>query len=149
MALTMPDESEIGKVLGYFAFTIDGENLLILTFLPLLSERTPEGHLLNERLHLSSEDLKYLGMDKLSFFFDVDIQQIPLLKQVLYDELHLDYIRTLYSTNRPIDGPFNEKRTSFVKNFFQKLEDCSLTEPLTELSDDCQAPAVPEVQPLS
>lgn len=113
------------KIIGYFAFTIDGDNLLVLTLLPLLSSSVPEGYVLYERLHLSPEDLKYLGMDKLSFFYEVDIEQIPILKQVLYDELHLDYIRTVYNSFRSKNDSFNEKKTLFVKNFFQKLEERS------------------------
>ncbi|MDR2385222.1 MAG: hypothetical protein LBD80_06125 [Tannerella sp.] len=124
IALVIPADSD-ARTVGYFAFTIEGNNLLVLTFLPLLSHRMPEGNLLMERLHLSQEDVKYLGMDKLSFFYDVDIDQIPALKQVLYDELHLDYIRTLYTTTREKGVSFNEKRTSFVKDFFRKVEDYS------------------------
>jgi hypothetical protein len=113
------------ETIGYFAFTIEGENLLVLTLLPLLSYNVPEGRILYERLRLSPEELKYLGMDKLSFFFEVDIEQIPLLKKVLYDELHLDYVRTVYNSFRSKNDAFNEKRTIFVKNFFQKLEERS------------------------
>ncbi|MDR0724782.1 MAG: hypothetical protein LBF59_02060 [Prevotellaceae bacterium] len=122
IACIMPVENG-EKTIGYFAFTIDGENLLVLTLLPLLSSSVPEGRVLYERLHLSSEDLKYLGMDKLSFFYEVDIEQIPTLKQVLYDELHLDYVHTVYNSFRLKNEPFNEKKTLFVKNFFQKLEE--------------------------
>jgi hypothetical protein len=122
IACIMPSEHG-EKTIGYFAFTIDGDNLLVLTLLPLLSQSVPEGHILYERLRLSSEDLKYLGMDKLSFFYEVDIEQIPILKKVLYDELHLDYIHTTYNSFRSENDPFNEKKTSFVKNFFQKLEE--------------------------
>ena len=142
IALVIPDGNDASTV-GYFAFTIDGDNLLVLTFLPLLSHRVPEGSLLRERLHLSPEDLKYLGMDKLSFFYDVDVKQIPLLKQVLFDELHLDYIRTLYSTFRSKDEPFNEKRTSFVKNFFRKLEDRPF-----DIVDEPYAPSIAETDVL-
>ncbi|MDR2809217.1 MAG: hypothetical protein LBB84_01500 [Tannerellaceae bacterium] len=109
--------------IGYLPFTIDGNNLFILTLLPLLSRNTPEGHVLCNRLRLSTADLKYLGMDKLSFFFEVDIEQIPVLKEILFDELHLDYIRNkLGSMYHAKNNPFNEKKTLFVKNFFQKLE---------------------------
>ncbi|MDR2679624.1 MAG: hypothetical protein LBC47_02300 [Tannerella sp.] len=134
IAYIMPEDGG-AKTIGYFAFTIEGNNLLVLTFLPLLSHRVPEGALLSERLHLSSEDVKYLGMDKLSFFYDVDIEQIPVLKQILHDDLHLNYIRTLYSTTRSKGEPFKEKETTFVKNFFQKLEDHpfdSVDEPVDE-----------------
>jgi hypothetical protein len=119
----MPEDNAAARTVGYFAFTIDGNNLLVLTFLPMLSHRVPEGHRLCERLHLSQEDVKYLGMDKLSFFYDVDIEQIPILKEILFDELHLEPIRFLYSTVRSKGEPFNEKRTSFVKKFFQQLEE--------------------------
>ncbi|MDR0371909.1 MAG: hypothetical protein LBH80_08745 [Prevotellaceae bacterium] len=117
----MPDEKEL-KAIGYFAFTISGNNLLILTFLPLLSYRVPEGYLLGERLHLSQEDMVYLGMDKLKFFYEVDIEQIPALKRILFDELHLNYLHKAnpyYKTT----VPFSEKRTAFVKNFFRDVED--------------------------
>jgi hypothetical protein len=122
IACIMPTETG-ERIIGYFAFTINGDNLLVLTLLPLLSRSVPEGRVLYDRLHLSVEDLKYLGMDKLSFFYDVDIEQIPVLKQILYDELHLDYIRTLHNSFRPNNDSFNEKKTLFVKNFFQKLEE--------------------------
>jgi hypothetical protein len=122
IACVMPVKDGL-KIIGYFAFTIEGENLLVLTLLPLLSRDVPEGRVLYDRLHLSNEDLKYLGMDKLSFFYEIDIEQIPLLKQILYDELHLEYIHTVYNSFRSKSDPFNEKKTLFVKNFFQKLEE--------------------------
>ncbi|MDR1602505.1 MAG: hypothetical protein LBS42_08765 [Tannerella sp.] len=122
IACIMPSENG-EKTIGYFAFTIDGDNLLVLTLLPLLSRNVPEGRILHERLQLSPEDMKYLGMDKLSFFYEVDIAQIPVLRQVLYDELHLDYIHTVYNSFRSRNDPFNEKKTLFVKNFFRKLEE--------------------------
>jgi hypothetical protein len=136
IACIMPSESG-EKTIGYFAFTIDGDNLLVLTLLPLLSRNVPEGRVLYERLHLSPEDMKYLGMDKLSFFYEVDIAQIPALRQVLYDELQLDYIRTTYNSFRSKNDPFNEKKTLFVKNFFQKLEEqpADHVDVLNELND--------------
>jgi hypothetical protein len=127
IACIMPGAND-EKTIGYFAFTIEGKNLLVLTLLPLLSYNVPEGRILYERLHLSPEDMKYLGMDKLSFFFEVDFEQIPLLKKVLYDELKLDYVHTIYNSFRSKNDSFNEKRTLFVKNFFRKLEE--------RLSDD-------------
>jgi hypothetical protein len=122
IACIMPVDG-VDKTIGYFAFTIDGDNLFVLTLLPLLSYNVPEGRILYEHLHLSPDDMKYLGMDKLSFFYEIDISQIPLLKQVLYDELHLKYMHTASNTflDRPIS--FNKKKTLFVKNFFQKLEE--------------------------
>jgi hypothetical protein len=149
MACIIPAKNE-EKTVGYFAFTIDGDNLLVLTLLPLLSHNAPEGRILYERLHLSPEDLKYLGMDKLSFFYEVDIEQIPMLKQVLYDELHLDYIRTIYNSFRSQNDPFNEKKTLFVKNFFRKLEEqpadhADILNELTEPEEQPQPEAAAEV----
>jgi hypothetical protein len=117
------DEGHNAKAVGYFTFTISDDTLLVLTLLPLLSQSVPEGRILYDRLRLSAEDLRYLGMDKLSFFYEVDIEQIPVLKKVLFDELHLEYIRTVYNSYQAKDEPFNEKRTLFVKNFFRKFEE--------------------------
>ncbi|MDR1344809.1 MAG: hypothetical protein LBJ39_05590 [Tannerellaceae bacterium] len=135
IACIMPGAENKDARIGYFAFTIDGNNLLVLTLLPLLSRNVPEGRILYDRLHLSTEDLKYLGMDRLSFFYEVDIEQIPLLKQVLYDELHLDYIHTLYNSNRSKGDPCNEKRTLFVKNFFKNIEDRMLENDMGQNTD--------------
>ncbi|MDR0422287.1 MAG: hypothetical protein LBH72_04665 [Proteiniphilum sp.] len=122
IACIMP-EGEDTRIVGYFAFTIEEDRLLILTFLPLLSLRVPEGGVMYERLHLSQEDVAYLGMDKLSFFYDVDIERIPALKRVLFDELHLEYVHRLYNSVRPPDETFNEKKTAFVKKFFREIEE--------------------------
>jgi hypothetical protein len=136
IACTTPSK-EGEKTVGYFAFTIDGDNLLVLTLLPLLSPSVPEGRVLYERLRLSLDDLAYLGMDKLSFFYNVDIEQIPILKKVLFDELHLDYIRRTYNSYQEKNAPFNEKKTLMVKNFFQKLEEqpADATDVLNELAE--------------
>jgi hypothetical protein len=122
-----PLNNGLSKVIGYFTFTIDKNALLVLTLLPLLSQSVPEGRILYDRLHLAAGDLKYLGMDRLSFFYEIDIEQIPVLKKVLFDELHLEYIRTVYNSFRPRTEPFNEKKTLFVKNFFHKFEKHSET----------------------
>jgi hypothetical protein len=134
MAAVMPPDS----VIGYFTFSIHGDDMLIQTFLPLTSPDVPEGKILCERLNLSKEDLKHLGMDKLSFFYDVDIEQIPALKKVLYDEIGLGYIRTLYTNLYAEvgyvakDESVKEKRTQFVKNFFDKAEAYGRENPLPE-----------------
>jgi hypothetical protein len=132
----MPHEDE-EKNVGYFTFTIDGDNLFVLTLLPLLAKDTPEGRILFERLQLSVDDLKYLGMDKLSFFYEVDIQQIPPLKKVLFDELHMESVRSIYNSFRPKKTPFDEKKTLFVKEFFRKAgeQHAEHAEILDELSE--------------
>jgi hypothetical protein len=123
IACVMPPNEEI---IAYFPFTIDGDNLLVLTLLPLLSREVPEGRVLCERLNLTAEDEKYLGMDKLSFFYDIDIEQIPVLKKILLDELNLGYIRGLYNSFKESKfQPFDEKKTLFVKNFFRTIEEQS------------------------
>ena len=125
------------RPIGYFVFTIDRDNLFVLTLLPLLSKDAPEGRILCKRLHLSTEDLVYLGMDKLSFFYEVDIDQIPQLKKILFDELHLDYVRSIYNSFRSKEDPFDQKKTLFVKEYFRKMEEQSVdkAEVLNELAD--------------
>jgi hypothetical protein len=111
------------RLMGYFTFTIDGDNLLVLTILPILCRSTKEGRLLSDRLGLSDEDMKYLGMDRLSFFYDVEIERIPALKSILFDELHLEYIREIYNFYRKEKDGFDEKKTLFVENFFRKMDE--------------------------
>ncbi|MDR0686325.1 MAG: hypothetical protein LBF79_02540 [Dysgonamonadaceae bacterium] len=113
------------KCMGYFTFTIDGDNLHILTILPILCRSTPQGRVLSDRLGLSDSDMIYLGMDKLSFFYNVDIGRIPQLKRVLFDELHLEYIRGIYNFYRSDADGFDEKKTLFVESFFRKMEEHS------------------------
>ncbi|MDR3260989.1 MAG: hypothetical protein LBT78_04055 [Tannerella sp.] len=122
IACIMPPNEQ---VVGYFTFTIDGDNLLVLTLLPLLSQDVPEGRILCKHLNLSKEDQQYLGMDKLSFFYDVDLEQVSVLKKILIDELGLGYIRGLYNSYRAESGnkSFDEKKTLFVKNFFRTTEE--------------------------
>ncbi|MDR1865523.1 MAG: hypothetical protein LBR08_08130 [Bacteroidales bacterium] len=110
------------EIIGYFAFTIENDNLFVLTLLPLLSPDVPEGSVCCERLNITTEDMKYLGMDKLSFFYDVDFDRIPVLKKVLIEELGLGYIRNIYHSFKS-DRDFDEKKTLFVKNFFRNLEE--------------------------
>jgi hypothetical protein len=142
MAAVMPPD----HIIGYFTFYIHDDDVLLQTFLPLTSPDVPEGKILCERLNLSVEDLKHLGMDKLSFFYDVDIEQIPALKKVLYDEIGLGYIRTLYTNLYAEEGyvakdaSVKEKRTQFVKNFFDKVEAYGKEDPMPE--DDYQQPTI-------
>jgi hypothetical protein len=135
IACIAPENGQ-SRTIAYFTFTIDGDNLLVLTVLPLLSSDTPEGRILYNRLHLSVDDIKYLGMDRLSFFYEVDILQIPALRKVLFDELHLEYVQLVYNYYRTKDEPFDEKKTLFVKTFFQKLEEqpASHADVLSELA---------------
>ena len=43
----------------------------------------PDGKVLFKLLKLSKDETIYLGMDKMSFLFKVDFEQIPVFKQAL------------------------------------------------------------------
>jgi hypothetical protein len=122
--------------LGYFTFFIQDDDIVVNTFIPLASEITPEGKKLHEALQLGKEDIKYLGMDKLSFFTDVDFEQIPVLKQALIDsgiwltKLLLD--KMPYKDSEEDEPHIDMQKTLFVKTFFDKLEE-HLCDPLNEL----------------
>ena len=112
-------------IAGYFTFFLKGGDIVINTFLPLTSQSTPEGKKLYESLLLSKEEIKYLGMDKISFLVKVDFEQIPKLKQALIEsnfwpiKLVLDRICKDDETDTLID----RNKTIFVKNYFDKLEE--------------------------
>ena len=69
--------------IGYLPFTVIGQKLLILSFLPITSPTTPEGKILSETLKLNKELLSFCGMDKLSFFHNTDFDAIPALKEAI------------------------------------------------------------------
>ena len=112
---------------GYFTFFIRDNDLVINTFLPLAGDNTPEGKKLHKLLSLSKEEIVYIGMDKLSFFVNVDFDQIPTLKQALIDsniwktKLALDNLSD--DENSDGDELSDKDKTMFVKNFFNKLEE--------------------------
>ncbi len=123
---------EDGLPIGYFTFFVSGKDLVVSTFIPLISNKTPEGKKFHELLPLSKEEIVYLGMDKISFYLDVDFEQIPLLKQALIDsriwesKLALDRLFEPDDENEGSANRINESKTKFVKNFFDKLENHSL-----------------------
>jgi len=110
---------------GYFTFSISGDDIVVTTFLPLTSSNTPEGKKLNKLLSLSMEEIVFLGMDKISFFIKVDFDQVTELKQALIDsdiwhiKLELDKLENEEETDDVISSIDNEK-TMFVKNYFDK-----------------------------
>ena len=117
---------EDGIPLGYFTFFIQNDDLVINTFLPLVSPNTPEGKKLHELLPLSKEDIVYLGMDKTSFYLQVDFEQIPILKQALIDS---NIWLTKMQLEKMAGDEIEEKgtlidanKTMFVKNFFDKYQ---------------------------
>ncbi|MGV8095021.1 MAG: hypothetical protein AB2L24_24470 [Mangrovibacterium sp.] len=60
--------------LGYLKGVVIGDRLVILTFLFLTNNGTPEGKKLHRLIGLQKEDKKYLGIDKLSTFILSDIR---------------------------------------------------------------------------
>lgn len=104
---------------GYFPFIIQNKKLIVLTFLPLTAPDTMEGDYLRKHLGLETEDMKYLGMDKLSFFLAVDFEQIPLLKKALIKTNIWKLIQ--YATKDPdLNFSIDQKRTQMVKKFFEQ-----------------------------
>jgi len=79
--ISFRDEHE--RILGYIPFTIDGDNLILLSFLPLCSPNVPEGIHLCKILDMTKDDLIFLGMDKLSFYQNTDFDANPRLKVAL------------------------------------------------------------------
>ncbi|MDR0667267.1 MAG: hypothetical protein LBF90_01450 [Prevotellaceae bacterium] len=123
-----PDEQPLfvasifsGDVYGYFPFIIQHDKLFILSFLPVTSFQTPEGKRLQEILHLSTKDITYLGMDSLQFLYDVDLEQIPVLKNALIRS-GIYRIKEQNHTPPPPSPPeVVSKQTLFVKKFFETI----------------------------
>ncbi|MDR0694098.1 MAG: hypothetical protein LBF81_02205 [Prevotellaceae bacterium] len=113
------NENAKKEIFGYFSFVIQGDKLFILTFLPITSALTPEGKRLQKRLHLSTKDITYLGMDALNFLFDIDFEQIPLLKEAL---IQSGIYAAKEHLQRWLQCPdtANEKQTAFVKKYFEE-----------------------------
>jgi hypothetical protein len=108
---------------GYFPFIIRDDKLIVMTFLPLTSPDTPEGAYLQEHFGLQTEDIKFLGMDKLSFFFTVDFEQIPLLKEALV-ATNIWQMMMFVLEEPDIEFSIDQKKTQMVKKFFeQKIND--------------------------
>jgi hypothetical protein len=115
---------------GYFPFIIRDNKLIVMTFLPLTSPDTPEGASLQKRFGLQTEDIKFLGMDKLSFFFTVDFDQIPLLKEALITT-DIQNMMRIVNEGSDLDFFIDQKKTLMVKKFFeQKINNETLDEGL-------------------
>ena len=109
--------------IGYFTFFIRGCDLVVNTFLPLISANMPEGKILSELLTLTNKDFEYLGADKLNFFTTIDFEQIPALKQALIDA---DLWKTKLLLDKEIQNEgeiaMDMNKTKFVKQFLDKHE---------------------------
>lgn len=108
-----------GDVYGYFPFVIQHDKLFILSFLPVTSSLTPEGKRLQEILHLSTKDITYLGMDSLQFLYDIDMEQIPTLKDALIRSGIYRIKEQRHTPPPPSPPEVVVKQTLFVKKFFE------------------------------
>jgi hypothetical protein len=116
-----------GGLMGYFSFFIQGDDLVVSTFLPVASSRTPEGKKFCDRFGFSKNELAYLGMDKQTFYLRIDFDKIPVLKQAMIDSGLWEMKEKTDAFFRDIDRldefPIDEQRTQFVANFFKKWEE--------------------------
>jgi hypothetical protein len=123
------------RALGYFAFFVHENDIVVNTFLPLTGDNTPEGRKLHELLPLNREEIVHLGMDKISFLLTVDFEKIPLLKQAFTES-------NIWPTKIALDRMFEEDeypvdmgKTMFVKNYLDRLK--QRTSLLKEKIQDC------------
>ena len=139
---------------GYFAFTIADNCVLIQSFLPLADPITVEGYAFKKLLNLEKKDMSYWKMDKLSFYTDNDLERIPVLKKALQKagmwhlteimksadgefEFHILKI-ALKETYREVEGlksedsgeslPPQRKSDKLLEKFFSSMEISSLQE---------------------
>lgn len=117
-------------LIGFLPFTIIGNKLYVLTFLPVCNQNTHEGQRLQQLLGISRKDIEFLGMDKLSFFIDNDFEQVPRLKKAIEDAglAHLTQIQTLYDYK-----VHNQISTATLQRFFP--EEYAYDEQLTEVEE--------------
>ncbi|MDR3141495.1 MAG: hypothetical protein LBU37_07220 [Tannerellaceae bacterium] len=105
-------------VFGYFPFVVEGTKVIVRTFIPPTFAETLDGQYLYKTLGLQKEDIKYLGMDKLSFFATVDFNEIPILKHALENTTLCNLIN--YFDRYKDDYPIDPKKTAMAKQFFEK-----------------------------
>ena len=114
-------------------FTVIGQKLLILSFLPITSPTTPEGKILSETLKLNKELLSFYGMDKLSFFHNTDFDAIPILKEAIVNAemWHLTEIRSIEKKKE------NEvKHVGLIAKFIQQnISELNKEEVLSEIEE--------------
>lgn len=122
-------EAEFG-LLGFLPFTISGNRLYVLSFLPVCTSNATEGQRLQQLLGISRKDIEFLGMDKLSFFIDNDFEQVPRLKRAIEEAglAHLTHFQTLYDYK-----VHNQISTATLLRFFP--EEYAYEEELTEVEE--------------
>jgi hypothetical protein len=109
-----------GKTFGYFSFIIQDDKLFVLSFLPLTSALTPEGKRLQKILRIAKKDILYLKMDTLDFLFEVDFDQIPVLKDALI-QAGIYWIKDHLYDHPPRPAAVIAKQTAFMKKYFENL----------------------------
>ena len=114
--------TEEERTVGYFTFFVQAGDIVINTFLPLVSPNTPEGKKLHEQLSLSKDEIAYLGMDKISFLQKIDFEQIPVLKQALIDA-DIWATKLVLDDNEQEESLIDPDKTMFVKKFLDKKEE--------------------------
>ncbi len=105
-------------VVGYFAFSIIDNCVVIKSFLPLSSPVTPEGDKLRKALNLEKDDLTYWGMDKLRFYVETDLERIPILKKAL-EEAGIWHLTKIRSSDSEYDLPAERKANLLLEKFFE------------------------------
>lgn len=120
---------------GYMPFTIVGNKLYILSFLPLCHYSVPEGKKLCELLQITKDDMIYLGMDKLSFYVHTDFDSIPILKNALIEAgmWHLTELRN-YDIHAP-DSPAPVSQSLLTRFFAEKAPKPTSEEVLKEIEN--------------
>jgi hypothetical protein len=115
-----------GVPLGYFSFFVQGDDLVVNTFLPVASSSTPEGKKFCDCLGFTKDELTYLGMDKQTFYLQVDFDRIPVLKQAMIDSGLWAVKEVLERFFRSVDRldklTIDEQHTQRIVDFFQKWE---------------------------
>jgi len=80
-----------GIKLGYFLATVEGDALLIRTFLFITSNGTPEGDLLKSLTGLQVLDKKFLAIDRLSTFVAKEVVENPEIREI-FDKVGCSYL---------------------------------------------------------
>jgi hypothetical protein len=104
---------------GYYPFIVQKDKIFILTFLPLMSPVTPVGAMFTKRFGLQKEDIRYLGMDQLAFFFTVDLMQLHLDFYFLLDDTRVLWLLYFAPEDR-LPFEIDPQKTRRVKEFFEK-----------------------------
>lgn len=108
--------------LGYLACQrIENVGVVVKTFLFITNSGTPEGFALDKVTGLKKDDKKFLLVDKLSTFANMDISELPSFKKIL-DKSNLSHLAELHEN---ITSPKKETEEGslnrmWIKNFLAK-----------------------------